>query len=79
MIQAIDDLNVEYGIKEHFLLFRDETGEHKFILSYDDYGCLDHIYDENWETMEDGKKKMLYENAEEEIGVFQLKGSGFVQ
>lgn len=49
-----------------YTIINDKDDKHRFILSYDDYGRLEHIYGDEWEKIDDKKKKMIYENAEEE-------------
>lgn len=53
-----------------YTIINDEDGEHQFVLSYDDYGRLEHIYGDQWEKLDDEKKKIIYTNAEETIGVY---------
>lgn len=53
-----------------YTIINDENDEHRFILSYDDYGRLEHIYGDKWEKMEEAKQKLIYANAEETIGVY---------
>lgn len=53
-----------------YTIINDENNEHRFILSYDDYGRLEHIYGDKWEKMEEVKQKLIYDNAEETIGVY---------
>jgi hypothetical protein len=53
-----------------YTIVNDENDEPRFILSYDDYGRLEHIYGEQWEKLDEPKQKQLYEQAEEKIGSF---------
>lgn len=53
-----------------YTILNDGEGEHCFILSYDSYGRLEHIYGENWEKLDKAKKNVIYDNAEEEIGIY---------
>ncbi|MBO0474355.1 hypothetical protein JZO86_11655 [Enterococcus ureasiticus] len=54
-----------------YTIINDKNDEHRFILSYDEYGRLEHIYGDEWETIDDTKKKTIYDNVEEEkIGVY---------
>lgn len=53
-----------------YTIINDKNHEHQFILSYDTYGRLEHIYAENWEKLDANKTKLIYDNAEEEVGVY---------
>ncbi|WP_086312759.1 hypothetical protein A5821_000319 [Enterococcus sp. 7F3_DIV0205] len=53
-----------------YTIINDEKDEHRFILSYDDYGRLEHVYGENWEKIDEVKKQQIYDNAEEKVGVY---------
>ncbi|OJG89985.1 hypothetical protein RV15_GL001551 [Enterococcus silesiacus] len=53
-----------------YTIINDENGEHQFILSYDDYGRLEHIYGDKWEKLDDEKRKLIHANAEEKIDVY---------
>ncbi|WP_430603753.1 hypothetical protein IGJ02_001321 [Enterococcus sp. DIV0724b] len=54
-----------------YTIINDKDDKHRFILSYDDYGRLEHIFGDEWEKIDDFKKKTIYDNAEEEkIGVY---------
>ncbi|EOH99207.1 hypothetical protein UAY_01984 [Enterococcus moraviensis ATCC BAA-383] len=53
-----------------YTVVNDKEGEHRFILSYDRYGRLEHIYGDKWEKIEETRKQTIYDNAEEKIGMF---------
>ncbi|WP_429949552.1 hypothetical protein [Enterococcus sp. AZ101] len=53
-----------------YTIINDEKHDHRYILSYDTYGRLEHIYGENWEKLDANKTKLIYDKAEEEVGVY---------
>ncbi|MEI5995332.1 hypothetical protein [Candidatus Enterococcus mansonii] len=53
-----------------YTIINDDSDEHRLILSYDEYGRLEHIYGEKWEKLDANKQKIIYEKAEEKIGVY---------
>lgn len=50
--------------KKEYTIFDYKNGEVVLIISYDEYGRVDHVYGDGWETLAEDKRQQVLANAE---------------